>query len=63
MMVLSAEIKVRSQASLFGVCGWQSGTGISFSLSTLVFSCCYYIINTLYLFGHLSPMVLNLNNG
>ena len=46
MLVLSAEIKVRSQVSLCGICSQQSGTGIGFSLSILVFPCWYYFINT-----------------
>jgi hypothetical protein len=63
MLVFSAEIKVQSQASLCGFSGQESGTGIGFSLSTLVLPCWYYIINTVYLFGQMSPVVLNLKNG
>jgi len=36
---LTKEDHVLSHASLYGICGEQSGTGISFSLSISVFPC------------------------
>lgn len=35
---------MKYQASLFGICGGQGGSGIGFSLSALVFSCEYHSV-------------------
>jgi len=52
---LTKEAQILSQASLYGICGEQSGIGISFSLSILVFPC-----NVPYS-CHLSTTQYNLN--
>jgi hypothetical protein len=35
----TAEARVRSQVNPCGICGGQSGTGMGFSPSTLIFPC------------------------
>jgi len=42
---LTIEAQVQSQASLFEICGGQSGTRIGAPLSTLVFPCQYHSTN------------------
>jgi hypothetical protein len=46
---LTAEARVRSRDSLFGICGRQSGTVTRFSLSASVFRCQYHSTLTLHI--------------
>jgi hypothetical protein len=42
---ITADVLVQSQASPYGICGWQSDTGTGFSPNTSVSPCQYYSTN------------------
>lgn len=54
---LTKEAQVLSQASLYGICGEQSGTGISFSLSISVFPCQHRSTNVPYSLSSLNNTI------
>jgi len=54
---LTKEAQVLSQASLYGICGEQSGTGISFSLSISVFPCQHRSTNVPYSLSFLNNTI------
>ena len=48
--LLTAEARVQFQTSQCGICGVQSGTGLSFSPGCFGFPCHYHSTNVLYSF-------------
>jgi len=59
---LTTDSEVHTQASLYGICGGQSGTGPGFSLSVLIFPCQYYSTNAAHPFIHLTLTLYDPSN-